>query len=331
MEKALVFNKNRTFKIAQFTDLHFFDTYKDKKGLRDMELLLDVEKPDLVVMTGDIVYGSIYEKTERGAAYLKSEYRKVYEPLQKAGVPWAMVLGNHDPDGPCSGEEIIELDMSLEGSLTKRGPETVYGGVTNYYLGVFAENSSAVQEPSFLLWMFDITRKNCEGHKGDDCVATEIVQWYRNTSAAINSGRAKPIDSFMFFHIPVPEMVDLWNYETCYGLKNERVCCPQYNTGLFNASVEMGDVRGMFVGHDHVNDFCGTFRAHPDLRLCYGRKTGYGTYNPVRHGARFIQLTLNDDGSVSWNTWIRNELGEVEEQPEHQPTGPGQTKCGTFL
>eukprot|EP00727_Mastigamoeba_balamuthi_P003517 m51a1_g13162 hypothetical protein (491) ;mRNA; r:59615-62286 len=71
-------------------------------------------------------------------------------------------------------------------------------------------------------------------------------------------------------------------------------------------------VRGMFVGHDHKNDFCGALADKPQLLMCYGRKSGYGYYNPeapMYRGARVIELTLGPAGEVTMDTWIRDERG----------------------
>ena len=39
-----------------------------------------------------------------------------------------------------------------------------------------------------------------------------------------------------------------------------------------------GDMIGMFVGHDHKNDFVSDYEG---LKIGYGRKTGYGCYGPA--------------------------------------------------
>lgn len=56
--------------------------------------------------------------------------------------------------------------------------------------------------------------------------------------------------------------------------------------------------------------------APPCPLLARRRKTGYGTYFslPGRlHGARVIQLRAGESAARS-ETWIRNELGEREDQ-----------------
>lgn len=49
-----------------------------------------------------------------------------------------------------------------------------------------------------------------------------------------------------------------------------------------------GDIKAVFVGHDHQNDFVVDFEG---LKLGYGAKTGYGSYGPAP-GYLFIYLFI---------------------------------------
>jgi hypothetical protein len=63
--------------------------------------------------------------------------------------------------------------------------------------------------------------------------------------------------------------------------------------------LDRGDVLGIFVGHDHVNDFVGNYFG---IRLGYSGNTGFGTYgldgeeeNRLR-GARVFILREDNPG-----------------------------------
>ncbi len=132
------------------------------------------------------------------------------------------------------------------------------------------------------------------------------------------SNHGEKLPALAFFHIPLPEYHEVWDYHTCYGVKYEEICPPLVNSGLFAALHEAGDVLGTFVGHDHVNDFIGELHG---IRLAYGRATGYNTYGRagMARGARVIRLTK---GVHAFHTWLRLEGGEiVTEQPSHTPEG----------
>ena len=48
----------------------------------------------------------------------------------------------------------------------------------------------------------------------------------------------------------------------------EEACAPKLNTGMFAAMKESGDVMGIFVGHDHDNDYAVMWKG---ILLAYGR------------------------------------------------------------
>jgi hypothetical protein len=69
---------------------------------------------------------------------------------------------------------------------------------------------------------------------------------------------------------------------------------------MFAAMLEKGDVMGMFVGHDHVNDYIFNYYG---IALTYGRFSGSkNVYGDLTSGVRMIELT---EGQQSFDTWIR--------------------------
>ena len=76
---------------------------------------------------------------------------------------------------------------------------------------------------------------------------------------------------------------------------------------MFAAMKESGDVMGMFVGHDHDNDYAVMWKG---ILLAYGRFTGGNTeYNHLPNGARIIVL---DEGARTFTSWIRQKDGIVD-------------------
>ena len=111
-----------------------------------------------------------------------------------------------------------------------------------------------------------------------------------------------------FFHIPVPEVRDLW-YKEFKGQYQEAVACSSVNSGTLKSLVSMGDVKAVFLGHDHLNDFCGEIDG---IWFCYGGGFGYHGYgraNLSRRG-RVVQAKLRR-GKNAWlgvetiSTWKR--------------------------
>jgi hypothetical protein len=100
--------------------------------------VLDEERPDMVVFTGDQLNG---QGTTWDAA---SVLAKFAAPVISRRIPWAAVFGNHDSeDARESGfrGDQMRLMQGLPYSLVQAGPEDVYG-VGNYVLKVWSADAS---------------------------------------------------------------------------------------------------------------------------------------------------------------------------------------------
>ena len=295
---ALKFNANHKFKIVQFTDIHwkYGNPASDEAGERMAEVL-DVEKPDLVVFTGDVIF----------AKPAREGLDKALEATISRGIPFAVTWGNHDDEQDLSRKELSEHIATKAGNLTS----TVEGisGVTNYTLSV---KSTDGKRDAAVLYIFDSNSYSpFKKVKGYDWIKHDQVEWYRQTSKAFTAANdGKPLPALAFFHIPLPEFHEAAQNESAYfvGTRKEKACAPEINTGLAAAMLEAGDVMGVFVGHDHVNDYVVDWRG---ILLGYGRFTGGATvYHdiPDGNGARVIELT---EDSRTIKTWIRIKGGKV--------------------
>lgn len=296
---------NQKFKILQFTDLHYGENIlKDTLSVKQQELLLDWEKPNLVVLSGDSVSGNPNKDFEES-------WKMLTGPMKKRNIPWAYTNGNHDVEGKLNGSQIVELDRKY-GGLTLHGPLGTTGA-SNYVLPVLSSDEKTLAANVFF---FDSMRKGCHGNEGYGCVHLDTIQWYRQKSTEIRQRFGKIIPAVSFLHIPFFEFIDVWNLKDCYGRKEEKVCCSYRNSGLFTAMVEQKDIKSVFCGHDHKNDYHGYLN---DILLGYGRKTGYGGYAPnpsMQRGARVIEI---DEISNNQTTWIRQEDGSIGKMDLHKP------------
>lgn len=305
MKRELKFNEDGSFKILQFTDVHWSDgSADDIKSNAVMESILILEKPDLVVFTGDMVF------SEENAFFLQ----KVFEPVDKLGIPWATVFGNHDAEIGSGKEKLLQVQQESKLCLTDAGDLAV-SGLCNYYLSI---KKSQNNNPSWILYFIDSGSYNENEKVGEyDFIQRDQIDWYTKLSKKLNR-EFNGLPALSFFHIPLPEYNDVWDFNLCFGSKNEDCCCPKQNSGMFSAMLEMGDVKGVFVGHDHINDYYGDLYG---IKLCYGRATGYNTYGEegFPRGARVIRLK---EGFDDFETWIRLEDGSVIASPlKHNPEG----------
>ena len=65
-----------------------------------MSQILDQEKPDLVILTGDIVSGNAWVRKTKN--FLVRKWTSVVQPMVDRGIYWATTLGNHDDEGDLS-------------------------------------------------------------------------------------------------------------------------------------------------------------------------------------------------------------------------------------
>jgi len=302
--EALQFRTDGTFKIVQFTDLHWTNGgEKDLQTQRLMRKVLEEERPDFVVVTGDLLSGG-------GCEDPRWSWRQAVLPIEEAGIPWAFVFGNHDDEGPCDRASLMALTSEMKHCLTESGPEDL-PGVGNYRLVVRRSEAGIDEreggEPGAIFYFIDSQSYAPEEIGGWGWITHEQVAWYRETAKA-HRGEAGPnVPALCFLHIPVPEYEDAWQAGACVGMKGENVCAPKVNTGFFASLLEMGEVIGVFAGHDHVNDYIGR---RFGIYLAYGKVTGYSTYprDGQPRGARVILLR---EGERNFETWIRLDDGRV--------------------
>lgn len=294
-ETSLTFDEKGEFKIVQFTDVHFkYGNQASDIALERIDEVLSAESPDLVVLTGDVIFSPPADKG----------LRTVLERVSAHNVPFVMTFGNHDDEQGMSRSQLYDIARSVKGNIQ---PDRGDRQSPDYMLTV--KSSDGKGKDAAALYFFDSRsyspRKDVEGYAW---MTFEQVADYRGCSAKLTEANGgTPLPSLAFFHIPLPEYNQAAADEGAIliGTRMEKACAPALNTGMFTAMKEAGDVMGMFVGHDHDNDY--TVMWHGIL-LGYGRYTGGNTvYNHLPNGARVIVLK---EGQRTFDTWIDLKGGE---------------------
>ena len=289
--QKLSFNKEGTFKIVQFTDMHYVHgNPQSDTTLLLITRVLDTEKPDMVVFTGDIVTGPVQQGWDA-----------VTRPVIERKIPFAVTLGNHDHEQGVTRATIAEIVTSYPynlNSLSVIAPDRVMDNVIPIY------SSKQNLREAALVYCFDSgAYSTIEDVKGYGWITTDQIAWYRELSMHYTiKNNFQPLPALAYFHIPLPEYRLAFNEEKNrrYGVRNEDECSPELNSGMFVAMREMRDVMATFVGHDHVNNYIVN---HHDIALAYGCFSGWKTtYTPESNGARVVLLREN---KREFDTWIR--------------------------
>lgn len=297
--KTLKFGKNGDFKIVQFTDVHYKydDQANSQIALDRMNEVLDAEHPDCVVFTGDAV---VSNESFKG-------WDIVLDVCIRRNIPYAVVFGNHDDEYDHTRQELYDYISKKKGNLM---PVRIGDVAPDYVLTV--KSSTDKNKDAALLYCIDShSYTQVKSVPGYDWIKFDQIAWYREQSKTFTENNGgTPLPALAFFHIAIPEYKDalMEDKNRMFGCKAEMVCCPTTNSGFFTSVKECGDVMGMFVDHDHNNDYA---VAYKEVLLAYGRYTGGNTvYNDLAsNGARVIVLR---EGERKFDTYIRIANNEIE-------------------
>lgn len=277
----LKYNEDGIFRIVQFTDTHVGNMpfhEDDYKTFALIEKVLTEVDVDLVIHTGDIIWSD----GVKDADIVFAKTLGVFEEHSKA--PMVVTFGNHD------SEELItraDLRNIYEDTISLK-PEKKHTFIVEDYESFVLEIKGSDDSVKNVVYVID---------SGDDAplpiglydwVKPEQVNWFNEVSKEYKKGDQVK-RNLVFQHIPVPEywdaidnIIDGVNYET-----NEQISAPHINTGLFANMLINQETWGIFVGHDHDNNFNAVVHG---IHLVYGNVSGYQTYGDLDRGVRIIEL-----------------------------------------
>lgn len=290
----------KDFVILNITDVQFErnEAYAEfaQIATKTIDRLVEEVKPDLITLTGD-------------NGYCTSAYLKIIKDVDKYGIPWAPVMGNHD--GTCCISEFwcAYRLYKAENCLFKFGPENM--GYGNYIINI-KENGKIIHT----LFMMDThsdlrDEANINGAKdsGYDNLWENQIEWYKWAVNGITTLEGHTVESTVFFHIPLVEFRTAWDEaydkesgkyvgeyaETSFGENHEPTCCAPLNNGFFTLCKELGSTKNIVCGHDHTNY---SSILYDGIRLTYALKCGPGGYweENVNGGTMF---TINSTGSIA--------------------------------
>lgn len=301
----LRFNKDGKFKIAQFTDTHLDPgTEKCKKTLAMIkESIINVD-PDFVIFTGDIV--------TTGPSELA--WGMLIDTVEATGKPYGVVTGNHETE-VTTRDSLFNYLLKSPLFLGKKGLR-LEKKMGNYILPVLASDGS--DKTQALLYCMD------SGEFGGDQELLgqyewfdwDQICWYREQSRNYTrKNGGKPVPALAFFHIPTPEYRYLNSRDDVYGsvLGIAGSGSAEINSGMFTSFLEMKDVMGVFVGHDHSADMIGQVNG---VALGYGRFSGYDAGGYLERGCRVIEIK---EGEFEFDTW--NYTPKGKEFTYYYPSG----------
>ena len=173
-QPVLRFGDDGTFRIAQFTDMHLDASTprrlaEAEKTFARLDRVVALERPDLVVFTGDVVTGAPAE----------GMWRRLLDTMAARRVPFCVVLGNHDAEQDLTRAQIAQLVTSCGGSLNTLNEA---GELADRELEVLGHAS---QQPALVLYCLDShDYSTVEGIDGYGWFTPAQVAWLRNCCTA---------------------------------------------------------------------------------------------------------------------------------------------------
>ena len=286
---------------------------------RYIEDAVNKTNPDLILMTGDLVYGEFDDSGE----ILKG----LISYMENLGIPWAPIFGNHDNESMMGVTWQCEQFEQAKNCLFKRNDLTGNG---NYSIGI-------VQDGELIKTVFMMDSNGCTNAYSDgygacnaageqltynegEKIKTEIgfgsdqIDWLEEKCKFIDAATGGTVGKLLAFHIPIAEFATATyeaGYQSSFALDNAEL----YTIGQ-DVTAQNGDFgtkgeafkgihseyglwsilkkynfEGVFCGHSHQNSVSVLYDG---IRLTFGLKTGtFDRYLASKLGG--TKITVNKD------------------------------------
>lgn len=339
------------FKVMQLTDVHLcgglFGIVDDKKAMNAVASMITAEKPDLVVVTGDISFAVPWAGTlDNSRAH--SYFKRLMENL---GVYWTVAFGNHDSEAydfyPRDAVADMYEDESLKYCLFDRGPEGLYGmcnhvinvrnttGLISKSVIVMDTNSYTDEDPLGFDWVYDnIHEDQIEWYRG---IVNRYSDYNKSVIASLpeaerpaNLDDFTTVQSLIFVHIPIMEVRDAYdeylaagekdtdNVKHHFGKVGEEapyVYSSEIEEEMFETMLELGSTGAMFFGHDHLNNIVLEYKG---IIFSYGYSVDYFAYFGIdkkgsQRGCTMIHCQPDASFEIVHENYYQEKYGSLDE------------------
>lgn len=302
--------EKETLNILQLTDVHICGSITtietDRKAFDACYELIKKTQPDLIIVTGDIVYPIPIQ------TFNKNNLKPLFQFtsfMNNVGIPWAMVYGNHDTESVATYDSVtfagifrhFKSQDNCPMLYAEKQPD-IYGRY-NQYLRI--ENSDgSLNRLIFLIDSNDYVQNSAEINDYDS-VHEDQIKWYSETIDRVSAEENSDVRSFVFMHIPFQEFadakaaLDAGDADAIYlfGENGEAVSHPDHNNGFFDVILEKNSTEAVFVGHDHLNNMGIKYKG---IDLVYSKSIDYIAYRGIskmteQRGATLITVLQNGE------------------------------------
>lgn len=297
-------------KVMQLTDTHFgggwMSLKKDSMALNAVAAMITAEKPDFVIVTGDIAYPVPFQA---GTFNNKSGATLLAELMESLGVYWTASFGNHDTEAYSyySREDMVEFYKQYPHCLVREGAADVDGSANQVFNivnsdGIITRSLFTLDSHSYvdgdifgIMWKYDNIHENQiewyseiieenNTHNRMKLYSSSDSQFGQKYMPSMN------VPSSVFLHVPLTEYKDAWNeyvnngyadtenIQYRYGAAGEsgQIVYPGlYEDDFFETMQELHSTDTVFCGHDHLNNFSLNYKG---IDLTYSYSVDYLAY-----------------------------------------------------
>jgi hypothetical protein len=295
------------FRILQLTDLHInTPAVCVLNAFAVAEALIESQRPDLIVMTGD----SVCDELNGVSADLLVDF------IDGFNVPYTFTLGNHDGEGGHDNEDLTHIFASGANSVFDRGPGSVHG---------FSNSAVNLVDPAgrvvYALVMID-------SNPYSEFIYPDQGFWLEWFTNGIRAQQGRPVKTALFYHIPLREMLDVkadMEQNDPSGAAfafREPVDASAVNASFWRKVKDIGATTHMFFGHDHRNLVNYRWQG---VNWVYGLKTGTCSYwDRDRIGGTLI--TIGQDGQVTVDFVYETDVPPTDRVKDFVAKGKGRSR-----
>ncbi|MBR4420302.1 MAG: metallophosphoesterase [Clostridia bacterium] len=260
--------------------------------------VVDQTKPDLILLTGDFVYG---DYDDNG-----SLFREQTDFFDSLGIYWAPIFGNHDNDSDSNyaiwleegwndwyGRKQCSYFEQAEYCLFRTRVDL--SGYSNYSIAI-KQNDEFVRS----IFMLDTHGS----HQTTQEIKQVQLNWYTQSVKAINAFAGKNVPNFVAIHVPlyafnlaaqqygyvygtVPNIEIPANSNGDWGYLLANPGGMDKNMTAFN-TFKAGGADAILAGHEHMNN---ASILYDGVRLVFGTKSSkYDKYNDKLLGATLFTV-----------------------------------------
>ncbi|MGN0571378.1 MAG: metallophosphoesterase family protein [Candidatus Fimenecus sp.] len=248
---AFSVNENGDFTVLQFSDTHLIsgNTKKDRKTLENLRAQIERVRPDLVVISGDMIEGSNQNPKYNKKAALET-VGALFEDLAQY---WAYVPGNNDGEMFGTSEDVASFLAQYAHCVLADADSLT--GATQYVIDLKDDTGSVVHS---LIFMDSLAR---DANNQYDYMKADQVAWARQILSARKAENPEAKCSF-FFHMNTPNFALSGKNGMPYSANYNPVPTDFYEgidgNAAFDAMLaDMGNVGLVSIGH-----------IHPDTNYC---------------------------------------------------------------